>query len=58
MAKYITIRMITSNNRQCFVPKIKCFDTVNAAKVEADKHPFETKVYKIKKNNEVEQIDT
>ena len=57
MAKYITIRMITSNNRQCSVPKIKCFDTVNAAKIEADKHPFETKVYKIKKNNEVEQVN-
>ena len=57
MAKYITIRMITSNNRQCFVPKIKCFDTVNAAKIEADKFPFETKVYKIKKNNEDEQVN-
>lgn len=57
MAKYITIRMITSNNRQCSVHKIKCFDTVNAAKVEADKYPFETKVYKIKKNNEVELVD-
>ena len=57
MAKYITIRMITSNNRQCTVPKIKCFDTVNAAKIEADKFPFETKVYKIKKNNEVELVN-
>ena len=57
MAKYITIRMITSNNNSIIVPKIKCFDTVNTAKVEADKHPFETKVYKIKKNNEVELVN-